>query len=309
MTYNTGNLTPSLDPRDLDDNAQAFDRFMHSSENTEPDRLGVERLTWHYVEEAAAALTDPNVIGLAALTSAAGKAFRFTGTAGQMATYDLSALGITLAGIANAAAGRAAIGAVSASDNIATANALATSRAISVTGDGTWSVTFNGSADVTAAFTLAASGVAAGTYGSVTVNAKGLVTAASVATPIANGGTGAITAPLARAALGLAPTAWAALTLANSWVVAAGSRASYRSFLDTVSLEVVVSGGTATAGTIVATLPAGFRPAFAISFPVNATPSGSSLIPIVAIATDGTIRIYNAAAGSGIGFLATFATV
>jgi len=69
------------------------------------------------------------------------------------------------------------------------AASLTTSRNISATGDATWTVGFNGAANATAAITLASSGVSAGTYGSVTVNAKGLVTSASAVTPVANGGT------------------------------------------------------------------------------------------------------------------------
>lgn len=60
--------------------------------------------------------------------------------------------------------------------NAATATALATARSISMTGDGTWTVNFDGSGNATAAMTLANSGVTAGTYTKVTVNAKGLVT-------------------------------------------------------------------------------------------------------------------------------------
>lgn len=54
---------------------------------------------------------------------------------------------------------------------------LTTARTISATGDGTWAVTFDGSANVASALTLAATGVAAGTYDQVTVDAKGRVTA------------------------------------------------------------------------------------------------------------------------------------
>ena len=61
--------------------------------------------------------------------------------------------------------------------NSATATKLATSRTISLTGDGTASMSFDGSGNATSALTLANSGVTAGTYSSVTVNAKGLVTA------------------------------------------------------------------------------------------------------------------------------------
>lgn len=54
---------------------------------------------------------------------------------------------------------------------------LTTARTISATGDATWSVSFDGSANATASLTLVNSGVTAGTYKSVTVDAKGRVTA------------------------------------------------------------------------------------------------------------------------------------
>ena len=61
---------------------------------------------------------------------------------------------------------------------------LATARTISATGDGTWSVSFNGSDDVSGVLTLA-NVVTAGTYSSVTVNDKGLVTAGTNPTTLA----------------------------------------------------------------------------------------------------------------------------
>lgn len=73
----------------------------------------------------------------------------------------------------------------SASGNAVTASQLQTARTISMTGDGTWSVSFDGSANVTGALTLSNTGATAGTYGSstlipvVTVNAKGRVTSIS----------------------------------------------------------------------------------------------------------------------------------
>jgi hypothetical protein len=72
--------------------------------------------------------------------------------------------------------------------NASTATALQTARTISITGDATWTVTFDGSANVTAGLTLANSGVTAGTYGSassvsqVTFDAKGRATSASSVT-------------------------------------------------------------------------------------------------------------------------------
>lgn len=80
----------------------------------------------------------------------------------------------------------------SVSGNAGTATKLATKRTISATGDGTWSVSFDGSANATAALTLASVNDAAGTFGptaaatlafggsfnvpQVTVDSKGRVT-------------------------------------------------------------------------------------------------------------------------------------
>ena len=53
---------------------------------------------------------------------------------------------------------------------------LAVQRNIAVTGDASWNVNFDGTANVTAALTLADSGVVAGEYTKVTVDSKGRVT-------------------------------------------------------------------------------------------------------------------------------------
>ncbi|STZ63780.1 Uncharacterised protein [Moraxella lacunata] len=63
------------------------------------------------------------------------------------------------------------------SSNVATATKLATARQIALTGDGTGQANFDGSANASIALTLANSGVTAGSYNSVTVDAKGRVTA------------------------------------------------------------------------------------------------------------------------------------
>lgn len=60
--------------------------------------------------------------------------------------------------------------------NAASSSKLATARTIAATGDATWSVSFDGSANVSAALTLANSGVTAGTYSKITVDAKGRAT-------------------------------------------------------------------------------------------------------------------------------------
>ena len=72
-----------------------------------------------------------------------------------------------------------------AGGNAATATQLQTARTLSISGDGTGSASFDGSANSDIALTLANSGVAANTYGSqtaipqITVNAKGIVTSAT----------------------------------------------------------------------------------------------------------------------------------
>lgn len=57
------------------------------------------------------------------------------------------------------------------------ARKLSSPRTLTANGDGSWSVSFDGSADATAAFTLSSTGVVAGTYPKVTVDAKGRITA------------------------------------------------------------------------------------------------------------------------------------
>jgi hypothetical protein len=72
---------------------------------------------------------------------------------------------------------------------VSSAAKLSTPRSISMTGDVSWSIaSFDGSANVTAAGTLAASGVTAGTYKSVTVDAKGRVTAGTNPTTLSGYG-------------------------------------------------------------------------------------------------------------------------
>lgn len=61
-------------------------------------------------------------------------------------------------------------------DGVGTADAavkLATAHGIAITGDATWNVSFDGSEDVTAALTLADTGIVAGVYAGITFDSKG----------------------------------------------------------------------------------------------------------------------------------------
>ena len=56
--YNTGNPVPSIDPRDLDDNAKHIDEIVNSTFDTFTDRLGAERLTLAGVEAQVASVVS-----------------------------------------------------------------------------------------------------------------------------------------------------------------------------------------------------------------------------------------------------------
>ena len=95
------------------------------------------------------------------------------------------ALGSTTTSLAGLASVEASTFTGALTGNASTATKLATARTIAATGDAAWSVSFDGSANVDAALTLATVNSNVGSFGSgisvpsFTVNAKGLITAAS----------------------------------------------------------------------------------------------------------------------------------
>lgn len=148
---------------------------------------------------------------------------------------------------------------VNITGNAATASKLAAPRTLSITGDASWAVSFDGSGNATAGLTLANSGVPAGTYTKVTVNAKGLVTggAAMVAAdipaldtsklttgilPIARGGTGNASGQ-AQSALKLATPRSISITGAGSGAVLFDGSAN-------VTLALTINASAVQAGTL-----------------------------------------------------------
>jgi phage-related tail fiber protein len=120
------------------------------------------------------------------------------------------------------------------------ASILATARTLSVTGDATWSISFNGSANGSGVLTLANSGATAGTFTKVTINAKGLVT--SGANPTTLAGYGITDAQPLDADL----TALAALVATGLYANTGAGTAAARSIAVGVGLSV--SNGDAVAG-------------------------------------------------------------
>ena len=136
-------------------------------------------------------------------------------TAAAWSANDRVELRITNALLSDALGERALVGGTNATGtwpigvtgNAGTATTLATGRTIALTGDVTGtSGTFNGSANLSFATTLANSGVTAGTYTKVTVDAKGRVTTgASLASGDLPTYTGTLTSSQVTTALGYTP--------------------------------------------------------------------------------------------------------
>lgn len=142
------------------------------------DTLGTTAMPWFRVMDTGlASSTSPAMSGTAAVGTSLNYAradhVHPTDTS-RAATNQTFFLGTTSIAINRASAALALTGITSIDGSAAT---LTTGRTIAMTGDVTYtSGAFNGSANVTGTATLANSGVTAGTYTKVTVDAKGRVT-------------------------------------------------------------------------------------------------------------------------------------
>lgn len=114
--------------------------------------------------KTAERLATARTIGLTGGATAAGVSFNGT------SDINLSVTALDASKLSGTAS-------IDTTGNAGTAAKLQNIRSISATGDAAWSVSFDGSAAVSGTLTLSNSGVTAGTYKSVTVDAKGRVTA------------------------------------------------------------------------------------------------------------------------------------
>jgi phage-related tail fiber protein len=148
-------------------------------------------------------------------------------------------------------AARAQAAVTSVTGNAGTATKLATARSIAMTGDVTWSIAaFDGSANVTAAGTLANSGVTAGTYKSVTVDAKGRVTAGTNPTTLAGYGitdAQALDADLTAIAALAGTSGFLKKTAANTWAL---DTSTFLTANQTITLSGDATGSGTTAITV-----------------------------------------------------------
>ncbi len=198
---------------------------------------------------AIAALAVPGLVARTGNGTAAARTLSASGT-GIMVTNGDGAAGnptvvsnatnANTAGtiVARDASGNFSAGTISAalSGNASTATALQTARTISLSGDSTGSVSFDGTTNAQINVTLANSGVGAGTYRSVTVDAKGRVTAGTNPTTLSGYG---ITdaAPLASPNLTGTPTAPTAAAGTNTTQIATTAFVA-------AALAVNIDGGT-----------------------------------------------------------------
>ncbi|WP_312516285.1 hypothetical protein [Anaerospora sp.] len=141
--------------------------------------------------------------------------------------------------------------------NAATATTLQTARTIGISGDATGTATsFNGSTNITIPVTLATSGVTAGTYTAVTVDAKGRVTGGTNPTTISANTTGnaatattATTATTAVTAASCTGNAATATKLATARTIAlTGAISGSGSFDGASNLSITTIPGALTPG-------------------------------------------------------------
>lgn len=141
--------------------------------------------------------------------------------------------------------------------NSDTATKLSTARTISTTGDATWSVSFDGSANVSSAITLANSGATAGTYNNsataltpYTIDAKGRITATGSAVTITPAWTSITSKPTTVSGYGITDAYTADSNLFTSTRYSNGGAVILRTAAGTQGTPTAISTSS-TAGLVV----------------------------------------------------------
>lgn len=127
--------------------------------------------------DTALSTTSTNPVQNKAIATGINEAKTAASTAQAAADAAQSTADTNAASITNIVNGTTTVSKATSATSATSATKLATARTISLSSDVTGSATFDGSANAAIAATLSATGVTAGTYSAVTVDAKGRATA------------------------------------------------------------------------------------------------------------------------------------
>ncbi|HDY4928279.1 TPA: hypothetical protein RPG34_000015 [Yersinia enterocolitica] len=141
----------------------------------------------------------------------------------------------------------------------------------------------------------------------------------AIAIPISGGGTGSNTLAGAKSELGITAlesdaftatkienTPWINLTLQNGWISYPEYRYAYRKVLGMIFIEATIRDGTSADGTIIATLPLGYRPLKNMVMPATGAHASPNITPRVVVAPSGAITTAGFAANNTITILGCF---
>ncbi|HHZ4751494.1 TPA: phage tail protein [Yersinia enterocolitica] len=104
----------------------------------------------------------------------------------------------------------------------------------------------------------------------------------------------------------VANTPWTNLTLLNGWTVYPTTRGVYRKVLGHVYIEATLQNGAYIDGSVITTLPLGYRPSFAVVCVVAGAAGANAISPRVTVNPDGTIKTAGFISGATISMLFNF---
>ncbi|HHX0690684.1 TPA: phage tail protein [Yersinia enterocolitica] len=104
----------------------------------------------------------------------------------------------------------------------------------------------------------------------------------------------------------VANTPWTNLTLLSGWTVYPTTRGVYRKVLGHVYIEATLQNGAYIDGSVITTLPLGYRPSFAVVCVVAGAAGANAISPMVTVNPDGTIKTAGFISGATISMLFNF---